>query len=396
MYDMVTKKYHYNMGTGTLTAGNKINFIDYIESDGNSYINTDVFADNTYTFDTTVAFVKENYNCVPWGVRSSGNYSTANSQCYLNTNTLNNTSPVIKLFSTNTGLATNWSSGIIPEIDKVYELKGMTVVSTMTTMEYPIILFGLNNIGAINTSVGVCRIYKWTAYSNGVVIQDLRPCVVAGEACFYDMVTGKVFTNAGTGTLKANGRFVESIVFDGESWIDTGFKPNPATTRAILENVFLDNTEIQAVFGSRPATTCGAGSCNIWYNIALAVLDPGTSRLDWTGFTHTAKVPINQRNIIDCLGNTVTINGKKYQGTTVKTNAYIGYSIYLGNHNSVGTVYQNSCKMRVYSFQIYDNGTLVRDLRPYVDEHGTACFKDIVTGNLFYNKGTGTLGYTEE
>ena len=222
LYDMVTKKYHYNIGTGTLTAGNVINFVDYIESDGNCYINTNVFADNTYTFDTTVAFVKENYNCVPWGVRSSGTYTTENSQCYLNSNTYgNSTTREIKLYSTSVSLATNWSSGIIPEIDKVYELKGMTVVPTMTTMKYPIILFGLNNIGTINTSVGVCRIYKWTAYSNGVVVKDLRPCVVAGEAGLYDMVTGNLFYNKGTGTLGYDDSTKVSITVDADNAIIT-------------------------------------------------------------------------------------------------------------------------------------------------------------------------------
>jgi hypothetical protein len=32
-YDMITKKYFYNQGTGTLTAGNKIKFVDYVEFD---------------------------------------------------------------------------------------------------------------------------------------------------------------------------------------------------------------------------------------------------------------------------------------------------------------------------------------------------------------------------
>jgi hypothetical protein len=191
-----------NAGTGTLKASGR--FVKSIVSDGNCYINTDVFADNTYTFDTTLAFVKENYNCVPWGVRTSGTYVTENSQCYLNTNTIgNSTTKEIKLYSTSASLATNWASGIIPEIDKVYEFKGMTVVPTMTTMKYPIILFGLNNIGTISTSVGVCRIYKWTAYSNGVVVLDLRPYVDEnGTPCFKDIVTGKLFYNQGTGKLE--------------------------------------------------------------------------------------------------------------------------------------------------------------------------------------------------
>jgi hypothetical protein len=56
--------------------------------------------------------------------------------------------------------------------------------------------------------------------------------------------------------------------------------------------------------------------------------------------------------------------------------------------------YSAECEVK-YN-EIYVNGELIQDLRPYVDEDGTACFKDVVTGNLFYNQGTGTLGYTEE
>ena len=51
---------------------------------------------------------------------------------------------------------------------------------------------------------------------------------------------------------------------------------------------------------------------------------------------------------------------------------------------------------QVYYYQVLDKeGKAIQDLRPYVDENGTACFKDIVTGNLFYNQGAGTLTYTE-
>ena len=41
------------------------------------------------------------------------------------------------------------------------------------------------------------------------------------------------------------------------------------------------------------------------------------------------------------------------------------------------------------------DGVVIQDLRPYVDSDGVACFKDIVSGAIFYNKGTGTLTYTE-
>ena len=382
MYDMVTKKYFYNQGTGTLTTGNKIKFVDYIESDGNCYINTDVFADTTYTFDTTVAFVKESYNCVAWGVRSSGNYATENSQCYLNSNTQNNTAPIIKLYSTSTGLATNWSSEIIPEIDKVYKLKGMTVVPTMTTMEYPIILFGLNNIGTINTSVGVCRIYKWTAYSNGVVVKDLRPCVVDGEAGFYDMVTGNVFTNAGTGALKASGRFVESIVFDGASWIDTGINKQSCTIECTVK---LESTDYRQFL-------CG------WSHIGGYYIAIDTSNRFELGSSAiaTGSNATELSNVVAEHTETemmLTVNGN-YAKRTKQVQTEPDKNYWLGNINSTSYSAPIKGQVRGHKFTSPD-GVVIQDLRPYVDENGTACFKDVVTGKLFYNQGTGTLTYTE-
>jgi hypothetical protein len=100
--------------------------------------------------------------------------------------------------------------------------------------------------------------------------------------------------------------------------------------------------------------------------------------------------------LIDCLDKDVTINGVTYSSTVDKSNTtYLNYSMYLGNFNNVGTPYTKGCKMNVYGFTIYDNGVLFQDLRPYVDENGTPCFKDVVTGKLFYNQGTGVLEYRE-
>ena len=45
--------------------------------------------------------------------------------------------------------------------------------------------------------------------------------------------------------------------------------------------------------------------------------------------------------------------------------------------------------MKLFSCQIYDNGTLIRDYLPCLDKDGVACLYDKVSETYFYNQGTG-------
>ena len=47
--------------------------------------------------------------------------------------------------------------------------------------------------------------------------------------------------------------------------------------------------------------------------------------------------------------------------------------------------------MKLYSFKIYDNGTLVRDFIPVKDSKGIGCLYDKVYNKPYYNKGLGTF-----
>lgn len=175
--------------------------VEYLESTGTQYINTGVYPDATYTFDSEVTKTVDG-NTIYWGVRKSGTYSSNNQQCYLNSN--NSTSATdaqkrINLYSTNTSNPNNWNCGYQPTNGKKNTLTGITVVSTMQTMTYPVTLFALNNIGSINTSLGVCRLGKWKAYSNGVLVASFKPVRLNGVGYMYDEVSGTMHANDGTG-----------------------------------------------------------------------------------------------------------------------------------------------------------------------------------------------------
>ena len=47
------------------------------------------------------------------------------------------------------------------------------------------------------------------------------------------------------------------------------------------------------------------------------------------------------------------------------------------------------CSGKMYSCQIYDNNILVRDFKPCKDSNGVYCLYDELTGQCFYNQGTG-------
>lgn len=49
-------------------------------------------------------------------------------------------------------------------------------------------------------------------------------------------------------------------------------------------------------------------------------------------------------------------------------------------------------KIKLYSFKLYDNNTLVRDYIPVKDENDVICLYDKVSETYFYNQGTGVFG----
>ena len=175
--------------------------VEYLQSSGTQYINTGIKPNKNYTFDTKVAVMSSSYNCTYWGCRSSGTYSSNNSQCYLNSNTTSSSASVrrIRLYSTSTSNSSNWDSGIVPTVNTMYSFTGITVVSTMNTMTQPVILFGLNNVGTI-TGIS-CRIGGWTAYENGEKVMELIPVRNNGVGYMYDKVSGEFFGNDGSGTF---------------------------------------------------------------------------------------------------------------------------------------------------------------------------------------------------
>ena len=176
---------------------------------------------------------------------------------------------------------------------------------------------------------------------------------------------------------------VEYIESSGTQYIDTGFKHNQNTR--ILADIDFSSSSAQY---SAPFGSWGGGS---------------TSKrmfgAEWSGTVFTTYYgPGNGYNIGDQSGrktwdfnkNVYSIGNVSHTSTSTTFQSLYNDLIFcVSNYNGMPT--SGKATMKLYSFKIYDNGTLVRDYIPVINESNVACLYDLVGGKFYHNKGTGTF-----
>ncbi len=183
---------------------------------------------------------------------------------------------------------------------------------------------------------------------------------------------------------------VEYLESTGTQYIDTGFKPNPATTK--IDCAFCGLSGFSGagtqMFGARTvASSNNENNTNICFGVVGSKI---YIRGDWIRRTANLVADIDPEEYIHLIAHnqTVSINGTEYSSTLEKNNTYLDYNFYLFACNTAGTI-QFYNKTRQYYFKIYDNNTLVCDFIPVIAPDGEPCMFDKVTKKLFCNQGTG-------
>lgn len=177
---------------------------------------------------------------------------------------------------------------------------------------------------------------------------------------------------------------LQYIQSSGTQYINTGFKPNNNTkTEAIVE---LDSNDIvnNGIFGTRNTNSnqhwvyydrpnsnwCGRyNNRTIDQNIEISGVSTGI---------HTVSL---DRNILKVDGQTSSTSAATF---TSSYNEYI-----FGVNNAGSLQYQSSFKL--YSCQIYDNDTLIRDFVPCKTIDGVIGLYDVVNSVFYTNAGTGSF-----
>ena len=177
---------------------------------------------------------------------------------------------------------------------------------------------------------------------------------------------------------------LEYIQSSGTQYIDTGFCPK-ADTRVVADVYILNKSANARIYGST------GNNCN--FGIAVE-----SSNYTYVYYGNTYKRQSagldNGRNSIDQNGTTATIVRGSITKTVTITNATFNgvspYPLYICACNYEGTV-SGLTPIRVYSCQIYDGETLVRDYVPVLGDGGKVGLYDLVNNVFYANRGTGVF-----
>ena len=179
---------------------------------------------------------------------------------------------------------------------------------------------------------------------------------------------------------------IEYIESTGTQYIDTGIKPSDTFKIEMqIARTGLDYNDgicgsytgsqwsMYLYLGSNGKYGCAYGTENVYI-------------VDNTNYYDT-----NKHNIVldlDSTGLETTVDG-----SLISTNAFSSIAnnmnFYLFKCNDGGTT--RVAKIKMYSFKIYDNGTLVRNFIPIKTEKGAVGLLDQVNNVAYYNVGTGTF-----
>ena len=246
-----------------------------------------------------------------------------------------------------------------------------------------------------------------------MLVRDYIPMVDdQGEGCLWDNVEQRAFYNDGTGSfligsqtgeasittnvvrkvpklyvgVKSSYTPVEYIESTGTQSIDTGIKPS-SNIRTIVDFQF-SSLPVATSQGLVGAWDIDKGmifgvqnnSGNLVFRFAF-----GTSA--WAGGsiaadTNRHTVYMNDENGNGRLDNTILANGSSATS--------LSYTDEMTLFSFSGSVtYKAYCK--IYSCQIYENDTLIRDFIPVIDENNVACMFDQVENKFYYNQGAGSF-----
>lgn len=183
--------------------------------------------------------------------------------------------------------------------------------------------------------------------------------------------------------------YIES---SGVERIDTGFKPNNNTSVEISMEIPSfragGNTRL---FETRNATSGFSGSLGIFS------LDDSNKQFQYR--YNMRQIFNNQQLATETRYKISTDKEKIYINDTLLGSATIStftcnYNLVIFALNDPNGINSSTADIyRLFYFKIYDNGTLIRDFIPVLDQEGTPCLYDKVENKFYYNSGTGTFIY---
>ena len=386
--------------------------LDYIQSDGNQYIDTGVlgsdinkvvvdfqFTSSQSTTEQEVAACIDGGNKLQIGWYASSFITTGGasySQTSYSARTIGTASPIgspsnsLYLFAQHEGNSANWKVKA--------KLYSCTISSTSG--------FVRNFIPCKDSSgtVGLYDIVGNKFYRNNgsgsftagpEIIQPSSDFITINYEGSYNVVdinnsavkslskdTEWIFQFVPGPKLPSGYKEVEYIQSSGTQYINTGFIPK-YDSRIVLDAEVTDSSIACALFGARGAASGTNPSANVLFS-----LSGGTIRSDYYGSSVSSTTTVSGRTIFDKNKNVVSFGSNTI--TNNRSTASSNQTLFLFAVQTAGSA-TLLATMKLYACQIYDNGTLVRDFYPCTNESGAVGLYDLVGKQFYSSAGTGAF-----
>ena len=408
MYDAITGTFYANVGSGSYTAGPEIadtdvtfKQVEYIQSSGTQYVdtgfkhnqNTRVKMDVHPTGFTENAWLFEGRNATGASGASHGifyYYASTKVWCCDYAGTNNRVT-----FDT-----VDATDRMLVDYDKnkcTINGETKTHASTETFQSnYSLYLLADNRAG-VPTGKMQAKLYSTDLYDNGAQIRKYVPHVTAlGTSGLLDTLNNAFYASVSATDFVAGPEIVEEytelewIEGTGAQYVNTGYKPK-SSTRACLD---FYNSGVPASYDAGVAGLFGArngGSSKVfavWFNDSQVYPHYGDA-----GYTANGSVSINTRQRLryELNANVLTVYSDTASTKICQAFTFTcDYPLLLLSINSAGSAESGRiARGRLYSSQIYDGDSLVRDYIPVMLEDGRVGLVDRLT-NAFYGSETAT------
>lgn len=211
LFDKISREVHYNLGGNDILVGS--NFptsydaeVEYLQSDGSSYIDTEICGNNDnlefyleYSISTHVNYgglfgnyISETANCC----RCILSGTSGGMYLGMNTSPNNGVTTVSAPLNAKNTLTLNKNKVTINGVDTQ-----ISNVGKGTTNNLPITLFIASVFNpAFGRDIGL-KVYKFQIRESGTLIRDFIPVRVGTVGYMYDNVGGKIYRNRGYGSF---------------------------------------------------------------------------------------------------------------------------------------------------------------------------------------------------
>lgn len=187
-------------------------------------------------------------------------------------------------------------------------------------------------------------------------------------------------------------KYLEST---GTQYIDTNFKGNQ-DTKIICESVISDKFKsgyFQGLFGATDVNGTKELNRNVihMYRASASnsfIMAAYGNQSKTTGFSGD----ITKKHIYELDKNIYKVDNEIIYSYPMQT-FMCTQNINIFRDNNSRNQNSRYCKMKLYSFKVYDNDTLVRDFVPVIDSSGIPCLYDKVEDKFYYNEGSGEFLY---